>query len=222
LKALFRKDRRSCGTGWPAPNYQRVRRTLDHDTFSSRADDLNPVRLIPIALKRKPLSAVCSSYNCSLAPILDCMAPSLLHPSTSRHLPNVIGVVGERAVDNSRWRRCTSGCYFRRNASTPAHLQGAVWLRNEKGLEEQSRNLSTRAARNRSIHLASLRSGWTDAVAAFPNSPLIISHAMTSTFRRQRRILMVIHRGSSWNTEASQRQLSSECRSAERPYPERH
>jgi hypothetical protein len=55
-----------------------------------------------------------------------------------------------------------------RSASTPAHLQGAVWLGNEKGLEEQSRNLSTRAARNRSIHLAHLRSGWTDAAAAFP------------------------------------------------------
>src|SRR3984893_9994777 len=45
---------------------------------------------------------------------------------------------------------------WRRNASITAHVAGAVWLGNERGLEERSCNPSTPSARNRSTHLATI------------------------------------------------------------------
>src|SRR5947207_4793888 len=44
----------------------------------------------------------------------------------------------------------------RRKTSTAAHVAGGVWLGNERGLEERSRNPSTPSARNRSTHLATV------------------------------------------------------------------
>src|SRR5260221_3246865 len=44
----------------------------------------------------------------------------------------------------------------RRKASTAVHLDGGVWLGNERGLEERSRNPSTPSARKRSTHLATV------------------------------------------------------------------
>src|SRR3979490_2910481 len=45
---------------------------------------------------------------------------------------------------------------WRRKTSTTAHVAGAVWLGNERGLEERSRKPSTPPARNRSTHLATV------------------------------------------------------------------
>src|SRR6202049_1932763 len=45
---------------------------------------------------------------------------------------------------------------WRRNASTTAHVAGAVWLGNERGLEERARKPSTPPVRNRSTHLATV------------------------------------------------------------------
>src|SRR5258708_13002041 len=47
----------------------------------------------------------------------------------------------------------------RRKASTAVHLDGGVWLGNERGLEERSRNPSTPSARKRSTHLATVFGG---------------------------------------------------------------
>src|SRR6266849_506420 len=63
----------------------------------------------------------------------------------------------------------------RRKASTTAHVAGAVWLGNERGLEERSRKPSTPPARNRSTHLATVFAvvlNWR-AAAALLNPPSI-------------------------------------------------
>src|SRR6185437_270898 len=44
----------------------------------------------------------------------------------------------------------------RRNVSITAHVAGAVWLGDERGLEERSRNPSTPSARKRLTHLATV------------------------------------------------------------------
>jgi hypothetical protein len=44
----------------------------------------------------------------------------------------------------------------RRNASITAHVAATVWLGDERGLEDRSRNSSTPSARNRSTHLATV------------------------------------------------------------------
>src|SRR5712671_2158656 len=71
---------------------------------------------------------------------------------------------------------------WRRKTSTTAHVVGAVWLGNERGLEERSRKPSTPPARNRSTHLATVFGvvlNWR-AAAALPSPPSITHRTMAS------------------------------------------
>src|SRR5262249_47460748 len=70
----------------------------------------------------------------------------------------------------------------RRNASTPAHVAAWVWLGNEWGREERSRNPSTPSARKRLTHLATVLAetlNWS-AAAAFVRPPSITLRTMAS------------------------------------------
>src|SRR5260370_34862016 len=76
----------------------------------------------------------------------------------------------------------------RRKASTAVHLDGGVWLGNERGLEERSRNPSTPSARKRSTHLATVFGvvlNWRPAAASVtPPSTLTPTTALlTFMFR---------------------------------------
>src|SRR3984957_6921019 len=69
----------------------------------------------------------------------------------------------------------------RRKASTMAHVAGAAWLGNERGLEERSRKPSTPSARNRSTHLATVLGvvlNWRAAAALL--SPASTDRTMAS------------------------------------------
>src|SRR6202030_3465280 len=70
----------------------------------------------------------------------------------------------------------------RRNASTTAHVAGAVWLGNESGLEERSRKPSTPSARNRPTHLATVFGVvlYSSAAAALLNPPSITARTIDS------------------------------------------
>jgi hypothetical protein len=62
-----------------------------------------------------------------------------------------------------------------------AHVAGAVWLGNERGLEERSRKPSTPPARNRSTHLATVFGvvlNWRAAAALL--NPASTQRAMAS------------------------------------------
>src|SRR5258708_33029568 len=70
----------------------------------------------------------------------------------------------------------------RRKASTAVHLDGGIWLGNERGLEERSRNPSTPSARNRPTHLATVFAVVLNrtAAAAFVRPPSITLRTIAS------------------------------------------
>jgi hypothetical protein len=104
---------------------------------------------------------------------------------------------------------CLPVSRWRRKISMIAHVEGAVWLGNERGLEERSRKPSLIVCAEPFDPLGDrLRRGVElERGGGFAQSSFHTLHHGLSTFRRQGSILMAVHLVSPWNTEASQPQL---------------
>src|SRR5712672_1794720 len=99
---------------------------------------------------------------------------------------------------------------WRRKTSTTAHVVGAVWLGNERGLEERSRKPSTPSARNRSTHLATVFAvvlNWRAAAAFVTPSSITIRTIASRPFGVRGAFLWVSIRFSPRNLKLQQPQL---------------
>src|SRR6266576_3384695 len=94
----------------------------------------------------------------------------------------------------------------RRNISIIVHVAGAVWLGNEWGLEERSRNPSPPSARKRLTHLATVFGvvlNWRAAAALFRPASTTLRTIASRPFGVRGAFLCVSIRFSAGESEAS-------------------
>src|SRR6202047_1503549 len=85
--------------------------------------------------------------------VAELLEPAELFDIDVADLAGMLAVAGATPTATAIWLP-VSRC--RRKASITAQVAGAVWLGNERGLEERSRKPSTPSARKRSTHLATV------------------------------------------------------------------